>query len=142
MRRTASPLVESVEPLSERVFVNTPLTTNLKSRQIFAVDHSLQSAPGYLQQLSGFFDSEKFQRLSAVFHSHYHRSNPNAIATMGLVALFLDKAGVYRFRPRKFLRCEVVTRSIMEKRASTNRYRSQSNLAFSGQAHLIFWLMR
>jgi len=37
--------VESVEPLSERVFVNTPLTTNLESRQIFAVDHPLQ---GYL----------------------------------------------------------------------------------------------
>ena len=52
----ASPLVESVEPLSERVFVNTPLTTNLESRQIFAVDHPLQGAPGYLQQLSGFFD--------------------------------------------------------------------------------------
>ena len=94
VRPTASPLMESVEPLSERVFMNTPLTTNLESRQIFAVDHSLQGAPGYLQQLSGFFDSQKFQRLNAVFHSRYHRSNGNAIAIISLVALFLEKSGI------------------------------------------------
>ena len=63
--------MEPIEPLSERVFVNTPLTTNLERGQILAVNHPLQGAPGYLQQLSGFFDSQKFQRLSAVFHRRY-----------------------------------------------------------------------
>jgi hypothetical protein len=86
--------MEPIEPLSERVFVNTPLTTNLERRQILAVNHPLQGAPGYLQQLSGFFDSQKFQRLSAVFHRRYHRSNRNAIAINSLGALFLEKSGV------------------------------------------------
>jgi hypothetical protein len=58
------------------------------------VDHPLQGAPGYLQQLSGLFDSQKFQWLSAVFHSRYHRSNRNAIAIISLVTLFLEKSGV------------------------------------------------
>lgn len=54
-----SRLVEPIEPLGECVFVNTPLATYLESRQILAVDDTMQGTPRDLQQLSGLFDSQE-----------------------------------------------------------------------------------
>jgi hypothetical protein len=52
--------VELIEPLNQCFFVNAPLTANLESRQLLAMNHAVQGASRDLQQLGGLSDSQEF----------------------------------------------------------------------------------
>ena len=50
---------EVVNELGEFAFTDTPLVTEFKSRQLFALQHTQQSALRHLQHVSGLPESQK-----------------------------------------------------------------------------------
>ena len=62
------PLVEAFEPFSKFAFTDTPLVTEFKSRQLFALQHTQHSALRHLEHVSGLPESQKTERISVVFH--------------------------------------------------------------------------
>jgi hypothetical protein len=90
MRR--SPLVETLHPLAEMAFVDTPLAADLESGRFFSLDHSHHGSPGQLQQLGGFLDGKQAYRLVMVFHSAPKLSNADAMTLLSIAARLLEKA--------------------------------------------------
>ena len=54
-----SKLLETLHPLAELAFVDTPLATDFESGQFFSLDHSHHGSPGQLQQLGGFLEGQQ-----------------------------------------------------------------------------------
>ena len=66
-----SPLVEALNEFDEFSFLDTPLATDLESGHFVALSHAVQRSLRHLQQLSGFLESQKTQRLKIIFHRRY-----------------------------------------------------------------------
>src|SRR6266850_3205832 len=67
-----SPLVEALNESDEFAFLDTPLAADLESGQSVALNHHpVQRSLRHLQQLSGFLESQKTQRLKIIFHRRY-----------------------------------------------------------------------
>jgi hypothetical protein len=73
--------------------MDTPLTADFESGQLFAVDHALQGSPRQMQQLSSFLQCQEFQRLGVILHSGSISSNRNATPVLRAAALLLEKNG-------------------------------------------------
>ena len=83
--------METLHPLAEMAFVDTPLAADLESGQFFSLDHSHHGSPGQLQQLGGFLDGQQAYRLVTVFQSA-QLSNADARTLLSIAARLLEKA--------------------------------------------------
>ena len=92
-RYQTSPLVEALKPFSKFAFTETPLVTEFKSRQLFALGHTQHGSAAQLQHVSGLLDCQQTQRGNVVFHWANRLSNASAIAPLSVAVRFLGKAG-------------------------------------------------
>ena len=65
-------LLETLHPLRELPFADTPLATDSESGQFLALEHPMHGSSGQLQHVSGLLESQQAQRLITVFRRCFH----------------------------------------------------------------------
>ena len=89
-------LLETLHPLRELPFADTPLATDSESGQFLALEHPMHGSLGQLQHVSGLLESQQAQRLITVFRRCFHvlskLSNTSAMTFLAVAARLLGKA--------------------------------------------------
>lgn len=86
-------LLETLHPLRELSFADTPLATDFKGWQFLSLDHPMHGPPGQLQHVSSLLESQQAaQRFKLVFHRASMWSNASAIALQGSPHHFRGKS--------------------------------------------------
>ena len=89
------PLVETLNPLGEMTFVDTPPAADFESGQFLALDHPVHRSPGQSQQFSSLLESQQRNGLgsfSVGVSTALKLSNANAMILLSLAARLLGKA--------------------------------------------------
>lgn len=96
-------LLETLHPLRELPFADTPLATDSESGQFLALEHPMHGSLGQLQHVSGLLESQQAQRLITVFRRCFHGrnlSNADAIPVPSRPAHSLERAVAQRTRSK------------------------------------------
>jgi hypothetical protein len=92
--------LETLHPLCELSFVDTPLATDSKGGQFLSLDHPMHGSPGQLQHVSGLLKCQQAHRSVMVIERCSHErslSNGNAIALLSRSGRFLEKPGALSY---------------------------------------------
>ena len=85
--------LETLHPLRELSFADTPLATDFKGGQFLSLDHLMNGSAGQLQHVRGLLESQQAaQRFKLVFHRASMGSNASAIALQSSPHHFRRKA--------------------------------------------------